>query len=267
MDFSSTMSEISEASETNGKSDRGFSQESLDKFDALFEGDGVDEKEEFTESKDEISTDTVNDKFEKMFAGDDGDNNVENTQTPDIKQQEGDENINSEDGENRNDTDERSEGLTDEEKQKIKDETGWSDEIIDNIRSMKEYEIYKEAGLKEEEIGGRKVLIRSDIDWNQVDEKGRTNTERIERGLAPLDKEGNPIELHHIGQREDSPLAELTFKEHRCDGNDTILHDKTKDTETHGEGNTWNSQKQEHWKNRAEYNEQMSETNGGENNG
>ena len=47
-------------------------------------------------------------------------------------------------------------GLSDEEKAKIKEETGWSDEIIDAIGSWKEYEIYKNAGLVEAEIGGKK---------------------------------------------------------------------------------------------------------------
>ena len=157
------------------------------------------------------------------------------------------------------------EGLTDEEKQRIKRETGWSDEIIDNIRSMKEYEIYKKAGLQEVKIGDKTALIRNDIDWNQIDEKGRTNEERIKRGLAPLDKDGNPIELHHIGQHADSPLAELTFGEHRCDGNDTILHDKNKDTETHGEGNKWDNERQNYWKDRAQYNEDIDNNKGGEN--
>lgn len=146
------------------------------------------------------------------------------------------------------------EGLTNIEKRIIRKEKGWSDEIIDNIRSMEEYEIYKKAGLQETEIGGKIALIRNDIDWEQVDEKGKTNTERIQRGLSPLDKEGNPIQLHHIGQHSDSPLAELTFKEHRCDGNDTILHDKKKETETHGEGNDWDNERQNYWKDRAEHN-------------
>lgn len=154
-------------------------------------------------------------------------------------------------------------GLTDEEKQRIKEISGWSDEIIDNIRSMEEYEIYKKAGLQEVEIGGKKVLIRNDIDWNQTDEKGRTNQERIKRGLAPLDQDGNPIELHHIGQHSDSALAELTFKEHRSGGNDTILHDKKKETETHGEGNNWDNERQNYWKDRYEYNEDAENNKGG----
>ncbi|WP_147370364.1 hypothetical protein [Fusobacterium polymorphum] len=49
--------------------------------------------------------------------------------------------------------------LTDEEKQKIKEETGWSDEIVDSISSMKEYEIYKNAGLEEREINGEKEIL------------------------------------------------------------------------------------------------------------
>lgn len=157
--------------------------------------------------------------------------------------------------ENIKNDDESKEGLTDEEKLRIKEETGWSDEVINHIGSWEEYEIYKKAGLQEVEIGGKKCLIRGDIDWDQVDEKGRTNTERVKRGLAPLDKNGDAIQLHHIGQHEDSPLAELTFEEHRCNGNDTILHDKTKETEIHGAGNTWDSERQTYWKDRADYNE------------
>lgn len=155
---------------------------------------------------------------------------------------------------------ETKEGLTAEEKAKIKEETGWSDEVIEAIGSWVEYEVYKKAGLVEVEVNGKKVLIRSDVDWNQIDEKGRTNAERIKQGLAPLDKNGNAIELHHIGQHADSPLAELTFEEHRGGGNDAILHDKTKETETHGEGNTWDRERQEHWKERSKFNEEGENT-------
>lgn len=154
------------------------------------------------------------------------------------------------------------EGLTEGQKTRIKEETGWSDEIIDSINSCEEYQIYKGADLQEVEIGGKKCLIRNDIDWDKKWETGKydengnpkyeTNQERMSMGKAPLDENGNPIQLHHIGQHIDSPLAELTFEEHRCNGNDTILHDKTKETETHGEGNTWDKERQDYWKNRVE---------------
>ena len=147
--------------------------------------------------------------------------------------------------------------LTEEEKQNIKDTSGWSEEVIDYIRSWDEYEIYEKAGLQEVEIGEKKCLIRDDVDWERADEKGRTNAERIQRGLAPLDNNGEAIQLHHIGQHAESPLAELTFEEHRCNGNDTVLHDKSKETETHGEGNKWDAERKNYWQNRSNYNEEV----------
>lgn len=144
-------------------------------------------------------------------------------------------------------------GLTDEEKVKIKEETGWSDEIIDAIGSWKEYEIYKNAGLVEAEIGGKKCLIRNDIDWDQKDAMGRTNKERAEQGLSPINKDGKVIELHHIGQHADSPLAELTQEEHRGKGNDTILHDKTKESEI--DRQAFAGERSEHWAARAQESE------------
>lgn len=140
-------------------------------------------------------------------------------------------------------------GLTQEEKEQIKEETGWSDEIIDAIGSMEEYEIYKEAGLQEAEINGKKCLIRNDIDPEQKDDFGRTNKERMADGLAPITKDGQTVELHHIGQKSDSPLAELTTSEHRGKGNDTVLHDKTKESEI--DRNEFAKERESHWEARA----------------
>jgi len=132
---------------------------------------------------------------------------------------------------------------------KIKEETGWSDEIIDAIGSIKEYEIYVDADLQEAEIGGKKCLIRSDIDWEQKDAMGRTNKERVEQDLSPINKEGKVIELHHIGQHADSPLAELKPEEHRGKGNDTILHDKSKESEI--DRQAFARERSAHWEARA----------------
>ncbi len=135
-------------------------------------------------------------------------------------------------------------------KEKLQLETGWSNEIIDAIDSEEEAQIYKDADLKEVNINDKSCLVRNDLDMNQKDEFGRTNQERMENGLAPLSKDGETIELHHIGQKSDSPLAELTSSEHRANGNDTILHDKTKTSEI--DRNSFRTEKQEHWKARAE---------------
>lgn len=151
------------------------------------------------------------------------------------------------------------EGLSDEEKAKIKEETGWSDEIIENIQNMKQYEILKNAGLIEAEINGRKCLIKENIDLDYTDDDGISNRDRIARGLAPLDsKTGKPLELHHLGQKADSPLVELTAEEHRTgeyeDGkkNQSLWHDNTLETEVHGEGNTWTQERKDHWKARSD---------------
>lgn len=140
-------------------------------------------------------------------------------------------------------------GLTEEEKTEIAELTRWSDEIVDAIGSKEEAKIYIEAGLEEAEIGGKKCLVRNDIDWGQKDEMGRTNKERAEQGLSPISKDGQTVELHHIGQHADSPLAELTTEEHRGKGNDAILHDKAKESEINR--TAFAGERSSHWEARS----------------
>ncbi|RSU03723.1 hypothetical protein CBF31_06835 [Vagococcus fessus] len=141
-------------------------------------------------------------------------------------------------------------GLSDIDKTVLQAMTGWSDKIIDSIGSFEEARIYIKADLKEVTVNDKPCLIKKDIDMSQKDEMGRTNEQRMEKGLAPLDKNGNSLELHHIGQKKDSPLAELTKEEHRGIGNDAILHDKTKDSEINR--NEFNTERKNHWKDRLE---------------
>lgn len=139
--------------------------------------------------------------------------------------------------------------LSEEEKSKIKEETGWSDDIIDAIGSMDEYNIYNEAGLQEAVIDGKRCLVRSDINMDQKDEFGRNNSERMKNGQPPITKNMETVELHHIGQKHSSPLAELTTKEHRGVGNDTILHDKQKESEI--DRNAFKKERELHWQHRV----------------
>lgn len=157
----------------------------------------------------------------------------------------------------------KSEGLTEEEKARIKEETGWSNEIIDHIKSMEQYEIYKNAGLHEGEVNRRKCLLK-DIDLDYIDPKtisdkhpeGMTNRELMQKGRSPYDsKTGEKIELHHMGQDFDSPFAELAENSEHGDGNDTILHDKSteswrQDPEKNKQYS--NVQRPDHWKARAQ---------------
>nr|WP_315538882.1 HNH/ENDO VII family nuclease [uncultured Haemophilus sp.] len=139
--------------------------------------------------------------------------------------------------------------LSEESKEELK-EQGYPDSVIENIGSEEEKEIYENADLTPKEVNGRDALTKNDIDLKQEDDFGRTNLERMKQGLAPLDKDGNPIELHHVGQKMDSPLAELTRDEHRGKGNDTILHNKQKESEINRED--FAKERAEHWKARAE---------------
>lgn len=152
--------------------------------------------------------------------------------------------------ENSEDTKDKNSDMTDDERKKLQEETGWSDEIIDAISSLKEAEIYKNAGLKEAEINGKKCLIRQDINPDQKDEFGRTNKERMAKGLPPITMSGETVELHHIGQKKDGPLAELTTQEHRGKGNDAILHDKQKESEI--DRPEFAKERKQHWADRSE---------------
>lgn len=155
-------------------------------------------------------------------------------------------------------------GLSLEEKVLLQDETGWSDEIIDAIKTPEEADVYKDAGLKD--VNGN--LERTDIDWNakipqdKIDRMrslfgdkvadrwgGKTNIDLIKDGKAPYGPDGERINLHHIGQKPDSPLAELTDTEHKT--NDGILHDKTKASEI--ERPVFRKEREAYWRNR--YNE------------
>ncbi|MFB8831998.1 HNH/ENDO VII family nuclease [Azotobacter sp. CWF10] len=97
--------------------------------------------------------------------------------------------------------------------------------------SPQEAEHYENIELRAQEVNGRECLVRDDIDWDQRDAYGQTNRERAEQGLAPLAPDGRPYELHHVQQRPDGMLAELTRDEHRSAGVDRILHDPTKTSE------------------------------------
>lgn len=130
--------------------------------------------------------------------------------------------------------------LTIEQQNLLHNQTGWSDNVISHIRSMEEAAIYMKAGLVERNIGGRVALIREDINWSDYSIRRNTwlkeyltdwdkwaeynNADLIGEGFPPRDANGDPYELHHIGQEQDSPFAELTWNEHMGDGNNPILH-------------------------------------------
>ena len=117
-------------------------------------------------------------------------------------------------------------GLTKNEAAKIQKESGYPLEVIKQFKSLKEYEIYKEAGLYTKMINGKLALVRK-IDLDYISElpngKKVTNLVRMEKGYAPLDPAtGKAYQLHHINQDPNGTLAILTEAEHQ--GNSSILN-------------------------------------------
>lgn len=153
--------------------------------------------------------------------------------------------------------------LTNTQIQQIKARTGWSDTILGALGSMEEAEIYMKAGLKETSVGGKKALIRGDIDWRDFPIRNNlwlknkladydkwvdyNNADLIGEGYPPRDKNGDPYELHHIGQHQDSPFAELTWAEHMGDGNNAILHPNR---ESEIDRQRFDQEKSQYWQNR-----------------
>ena len=64
-------------------------------------------------------------------------------------------------------------------------------------------------------FAGQHTAERNSLfDRDQLDREGRTNRQRMEQGLAPLDRNGNAIILHHANQRAEGPIIELSREEH-----------------------------------------------------
>lgn len=134
-------------------------------------------------------------------------------------------------------------GLTMNEAAQIQKESKYPLDLIKSMHSMEEYEVYKNAGVKSITVNGESMLIRNDIDITSVvDDMGRTNLERMQEGLAALDKDGHAYELHHIGQKNDSPLAILTQGEH----DNKALHWNT-NTDNPSSQSGWNNQRKHFW--------------------
>ena len=162
------------------------------------------------------------------------------------------------------DNNETRDSLSEAEREQIKSETGWSDTIIDHIDNMDQYEVYKNANLKEVVINGRHCLVKVDFDPDYVSPKtidddhpnGVSNRELMADGKSPYDsKTGEKLELHHMGQDYDSPFAELCENSEHGDGNHETLHDNTKqswrrDPDLKNKYN--NEDKPNHWKQRSE---------------
>ena len=141
-------------------------------------------------------------------------------------------------------------GLTMNEAAAIQRESKYPLDVIKQFKSMEQYEICRDAGLKAVTVNGKTSLVRA-IDLDYVDELGRTNLQRMKQGLAAIDpNSGVSYELHHIGQKTESTLAILTKSEHMQGGNNAIWHEFGIASEVHNAStqSMWLTQKQTYWK-------------------
>lgn len=137
-------------------------------------------------------------------------------------------------------------GLTMNQVAQIQKESKYPLDVIKEFRTMEQYEVMKKAGLTSKMIDGKTALVRN-IDLKQIDEFGRSNLERMQKGVAALDPTGKSYELHHIIQQQDSTLAVLTYAEHMQGGNNTILHVLGQASEV-DHSTIWMNQTKEFWR-------------------
>lgn len=142
-------------------------------------------------------------------------------------------------------------GLTMNEVALIQKESQLPMDVISQLHSMEEYEIYKQAGLKICMVNGKTALLQN-IDLNYTSELADgtklTNLERMRKGLAPIDpSSGKAYELHHIGQNPDGTLVMLTRDQHRGKGVFSKLHKIWQDSEV-DHGPEWKKTTKEFWK-------------------
>ncbi len=139
-------------------------------------------------------------------------------------------------------------GLTMDEAAVIQKESGYPLDVIAQMKSMDEYKVYQDAGLKAQMINGKIALVQ-DINLDFVSElpngEMATNLERMVLGYAPIDPAtGKTLQLHHIGQKADATLAVLNEAQHQ--GNAAILNTAGKVSEIDRPG--FDGVRREFWK-------------------
>lgn len=104
---------------------------------------------------------------------------------------------------------------------------------------------------KEVNFNGNRVFQRNDlIDTNKIDPKtGLTNLELMKSGRAPKGPDGKPVNLHHLTQRHDGGIAEVTQTFHQK--NSSTIHINPSSTPSGINRSQFNKWRADYWKERA----------------
>ncbi|WP_375630691.1 MULTISPECIES: HNH/ENDO VII family nuclease, partial [unclassified Bartonella] len=89
-----------------------------------------------------------------------------------------------------------------------------------------------------------------------------TNIDRMETGRAPIGFDGQPVELHHLKQTHEGPIAEIGSKDHNK--YNSVIHAPSKTHQSLIERDKFGNWREEYWKERAKgYREQTNNNLGG----
>ena len=91
------------------------------------------------------------------------------------------------------------------------------------------------------------VVKRQVFDPLAKDALGRTNIERMKLGLAPIGKDGKPVELHHLEQDANGIIVEVLSSEHKKYYKELHYHKTVSEIDR----NSFNQWKKNYWKERA----------------
>lgn len=95
----------------------------------------------------------------------------------------------------------------------------------------------------------KQVVYQKDFQFNPCHKlsTGEINFERMQKGLAPIGNDGNPINLHHMKQQKDGLLVETTLSDHKK-YND-LLHRYSRNSEI--DRDVFNDYRKLYWKHRS----------------
>ncbi len=127
----------------------------------------------------------------------------------------------------------------------IQTKSNFSDATIRKIHSLKEFDVYQKAELVEYQFEDRTFLLPKDMNWDFVDPAtGLTNRQLVKLDLNPVDSHGIKYQLHHVGQKTNSPLALLTQDQHQMNSN--VLHtQKVSEVRPKGDNTFWENDKKD----------------------
>ena len=97
------------------------------------------------------------------------------------------------------------------------------------------------------EFNGKTITQNDDLfDPYFVDDKGRTNLQRMENGLAPIGADGKSVNIHHVDQTNTGPLIEMGASYHQSNYRD--LHTNTGQSPSQIDRPAFNNWRGDYWR-------------------